>query len=219
MELSGKKINFLGDSITEGVGASSPENCFVSVFGRMTGSTVRNYGIGGTRIARVRHGLSRSPRWDLNFLDRVEEMDADADVIVIFGGTNDFGHGDGVLGSPEECEDEYTFYGALHSLIRRVMDRYPAARVVMMTPLHRKSELVTVNELDLPTEPLVSYVNAIREVAALYSIPVLDLWSMSGIAPRDPKNSALYTTDGLHPNDLGAERIAVLLKQLLTNTL
>ena len=219
MELSGKKINFLGDSITEGVGASSPENCFVSVFGRMTGSTVRNYGIGGTRIARVHHKLSGNPRWDLNFLDRVGEMDADADIVVIFGGTNDFGHGDGNLGAPEETEDEYTFRGALHSLIRRVMDRYPEARIVLLTPLHRKSELVTVNEFGLPTSPLSAYVRILCETAALYSLPVLDLWSVSGIQPRDPKNSALYTTDGLHPNDRGAERIAVLLKQFLENTL
>ena len=32
MELKGKKIYFLGDSITEGVGASDTEHCYVSVF-------------------------------------------------------------------------------------------------------------------------------------------------------------------------------------------
>ena len=31
MELKGKKIYFLGDSITEGVGASDAEHCYVSV--------------------------------------------------------------------------------------------------------------------------------------------------------------------------------------------
>ena len=31
MELKGKKINFLGDSITEGVGATDPEAMYVNI--------------------------------------------------------------------------------------------------------------------------------------------------------------------------------------------
>ena len=45
------KINFLGDSITEGCMASKPENGYVSLIGKMLNAEVRNYGIGGTRIA------------------------------------------------------------------------------------------------------------------------------------------------------------------------
>ena len=176
-------------------------------------------GIGGTRISRVRHNLSKSPRWDLCFLDRVEEMDQDADVVVVFGGTNDFGHGDGVLGEVTEDQDEYTFYGALRSLARRLMSRFPAARILLMTPLHRKSELGTTNELGFPTAPLIEYVKAVRLVADEFSLPVLDLWSISGIYPLDPANYALYTKDGLHPCDLGMQRIAHLLSSFLKNTL
>lgn len=218
MDLQGKKINILGDSITEGVGASSPETRYVSVFGQMSGAVVRNYGIGGTRISRVRHKLSKSERWDLTFLDRVDEMDADADAVVVFGGTNDFGHGDGVLGCFDD-RDESTFYGALHSLVKRLMAKYPAARIVFLTPIHRASELETANELGLSTPPLVEYVRAIREVADHYSLPVLDLWSISGIFPRDEQNRRLYASDGLHPNDLGMERIAHLLCQFFRNVL
>ena len=46
------KLAFLGDSITEGVGASSLETNYVSQVGKMLGCEVLNYGIGGTRIAR-----------------------------------------------------------------------------------------------------------------------------------------------------------------------
>ena len=42
MELKGKKIYFLGDSITEGVGASDAEHCYVSVFGKLSGAIVKN---------------------------------------------------------------------------------------------------------------------------------------------------------------------------------
>lgn len=47
MELQGKKAIFLGDSITEGVGASCPKNRYVSVFAKMSGIEVKNYGISG----------------------------------------------------------------------------------------------------------------------------------------------------------------------------
>ena len=46
------KINFLGDSITQGVGASCPENVYHAVLKREAElSEARNYGISGTRIA------------------------------------------------------------------------------------------------------------------------------------------------------------------------
>ena len=52
MELKRKKINFLGDSITEGHGTSAPENIFLNRLSRATGATANNYGISGSRIAR-----------------------------------------------------------------------------------------------------------------------------------------------------------------------
>ena len=206
MELKGKKVNFLGDSITEGCGASDDAHGFVEVFGRLTGSVVRNYGIGGTRIARKRVP-SANPVHDQCFLDRVDQMDPDADLIVIFGGTNDFGHGDAPLGTLDDT-DEYTFCGAMKSLLERVMRRYPASEIVVMTPIHRYSELDTENREGLVTGPLELWAEAERQVCNRYSIPVLDLWSVAGIYPRMEENFRQYTADGLHPNDFGAERIA-----------
>ena len=60
------KLVFLGDSITEGVGASRPENNYVNVVAKMLGCVVENYGIGGTRIAR-QMSVSPDTRWDLDF--------------------------------------------------------------------------------------------------------------------------------------------------------
>ena len=51
MELKGKKLNILGDSITEGVGASGPEHGFVRLLENRSGALCRNYGVAGTRIA------------------------------------------------------------------------------------------------------------------------------------------------------------------------
>ena len=52
MKLNGKKVYFLGDSITEGAGASSYEKSYVPVFAEISGAEVKNYGLSGTRIAR-----------------------------------------------------------------------------------------------------------------------------------------------------------------------
>ena len=202
------KICFLGDSITEGAGASCRENCFVSVFGRKTGAVAKNFGIGGTRIAR-KETPSNNPKYDQCFLDRVDQLDEDADAVVVFGGTNDFGHGNAKLGTPQDPPtEEFTFYGAMRSLCLRLIRRYPTKPIVFMTPLHRKSEDRTENEIGLPCHPLRDYVAVIREVCAEYSIPVLDLFATAGIQPKIEEQRAAYCPDGLHPNDRGAELLA-----------
>ena len=208
MEIKGKKINFLGDSITEGVGASSPEFYYVNVFARkFEPAAVRNYGIGGTRFAR-QQVPSAKPRHDLDFCSRVSEMDPDADVIVVFGGTNDYGHGDAPIGCFDDRTPD-TFYGACHTLMTRLIERYPDATIVFMSPLHRAVE-EQANKL-----PLSGYVAIIREVAAYYAIPVLDLYTVSGIQPQVPILRQKFMPDGLHPNDAGAEKIADRLGNFL----
>lgn len=208
MKLSNKKINFLGDSITEGHGTSAgAASTFWSILGQRTGATVRGYGIGGTRIAPQRN--RQNPIWDDNdFLSRVEKMDLDADVIVVFGGTNDYGHGDAPFGTENDRGSD-TFYGALHILCRSLIERYPQATIVLMTPLHRLDECREVNERGIRNvATLADYVEAERQVAAYYSIPVLDLYRVSGLQPAVEALREQYMPDGLHPNDVGHERIA-----------
>ena len=60
MNLKGSKINFLGDSITEGHGTSATEKRFTDLVAQRYGAECRNYGIGGTRIA-LQHTPSAEP--------------------------------------------------------------------------------------------------------------------------------------------------------------
>ena len=211
MELKGLKVNFLGDSITEGVGVSDRANLrYTSVFERETGTIVNNYGIGGTRITR-KATPSANPRHDLCFLDRVEEMDPEADVVVVYGGTNDFGHGL-VFGDPDD-RDEFTFRGAMHSLILRLKRRFPNSEIVFMTPIHRRTEDTARANID--GRRLVDFVDAMMDITAYYGIPTLDLFRTSGIQPAVAELDDM-TTDGLHPNDKGAARIAKRLAGFLS---
>lgn len=213
MKLDNVKINFLGDSITEGSGASEPSKCYVSQVAKITGADCRNYGIGGSRIARQQN-CTFEQRQDRDYCMRVEEMDADADIVAVFGGTNDFGHGNAPFG---EFSDRTvnTFYGALHILFTSLLEKYTTSKIVVFTPFHRCTEDNLNPDTKLPLKP---YVEAIREVAEYYSLPILDLYKESGIQPNVPIIKHTYMPDGLHPNDLGhrllAEKVVAFLKQL-----
>ena len=216
MELKGTKINFLGDSITEGAGTSSPDRMFTMLIEREYGAICQNYGIGGTRIARQKNATVE--KWDRDFISRVPEMDADADIVVVFGGTNDFGHGDAPLGTMSD-RTPYTFYGALHCLYTALTEKYPDVPVVILTPLHRLNEDSPKGDnKPEPVGTLKEYVNIIREVAEYYSFPVLDLFKESGLQPKVPVIQQKYIPDGLHPNDDGnailAHKIARFLEML-----
>ena len=215
MDLSGAKINFLGDSITFGHGTSSESKRFTNRIADEQGAICRNYGISGTRIARQKTP-SQCPDYDLDFNLRVADMDADADAVVIFGGTNDFGHGDAPLGGMEDrtC---YTFYGALHTLYSSLIVQYPHAKIVILTPLHRCNEDNPRGDGNKPADVgvLRDYVQIIRQVAEFYALPVLDLFAMSGLRPRVPAVQQRFIPDGLHPNDDGHRILADLLVRYL----
>lgn len=210
MELKNKKVNFLGDSITEGTGASSVETRYSSVLKELCGlAEIRNYGIGGTRIARQH--VPSNEKHDKDFCGRFAAMDDDADVIVVFGGTNDYGHGDAPFGHFEDTTSD-TFCGALHTLYRGLIEKYPTKAIVILTPIHRENDHVP-NAMHGKT--LKDYVDAIRRTAEFYSLPVLDLFAFGGICPNIPAQKTAFCPDGLHPNDAGNRIIAEKLKTFL----
>ena len=219
MKLEGLKINFLGDSITEGVGASSAETVYHEVLKKEAKLGVaRNYGISGTRIALQfgSRGVPEEPTIDdKSFCERYNEMDDDADVVVVFGGTNDYGHGDAYIGKFEDRTPE-TFYGACHTLFKGLIKKYLGKPIVIMTPLHRVDE-TKVPETKDPDRylDLKGYVDIMREVAEYYSLPVLDLFKESGLQPEIEEIKENYLPDGLHPNDNGNKVIADKLKKFL----
>lgn len=214
MNIQNKKILFLGDSITEGFGPQDIENVYWKRLERSCGCVSVGFGISGTRIARQQKP-SPDPREDQYFRSRVAAMDENADVVVIFGGTNDYGHGDAALGCFDDRTDD-TFYGALHNLYSDLIAKYPTAQLVVMTPLHRLGENEAYNTWGLRSVGcLEDYVDIICEVAGYYGIPVLDLHRVSGLQPEVPQLKERYMPDGLHPNDAGHALIHSRLKGFL----
>ena len=201
-------ILFLGDSITEGVGASAPDKKYTDLVGARLGCRVVNYGISGTRIGRQKHTSDRTIR-DIDFRTRVNLMEDDADVVFVFGGTNDYGHGTLHLGDPEQFKAD-TFCSQLQLLIKELLQKYDRDKLCFILPLRRFFEEPLackgdgVNELGAS---LGEYVDAMRKIISVYKIDYIDLYKNGFPKPLTDKGDE-YTKDGLHPNDRGHEFIA-----------
>lgn len=207
MDLKGKIIDVLGDSITEGCGTSGEGFRFHDLIAKETGAIVYADGIGGTKIARPKNLCDWE--WEGScFLDRAEKLHPDADVVLIFGGSNDYGHGDSSLGKPDS-RDEHSFYGAMNCLCERLLNRFPQSKIVFMTPLHRAEEDADRNERGIRNILTLSgYCDIIREVCAHYGIMVFDAYKESGLHAWTPEMRERFMPDGLHPNDAGHRRLA-----------
>lgn len=186
--LNGLKWNTLGDSVTEADWGKITK--YDSLISSKYGLTLTNYGDGGTRIARE---VGRSD----SFVERYLGMRSDADIITVMGGLNDMTSGN-PLGNFGDTDD-LTFYGALDTLCRGLLDKYVGKSIGFITPT-----LSTNRTRETHTQ----YANAIKEVCAHYSIPVLDLTNEGMLNPTIPAVASGLFIDNTHPNDKGQEVIA-----------
>ena len=214
MDIKGFKVNFLGDSITEGVGVADRENCrydkrLVKLLGL---AAANNYGVSGTRLAHQTKP-SPTPRHDLCFCGRAYNMDTTADMVIVYGGVNDYLHGDAPFGELGD-KTPATFSGGVYFLMNYLRENYKGKPIVFLSP----ARCCTQTNDDLypardarkiaDAKPLVEYVKRIEETAKLFDIPVLNLYETLGIDPHDKAQLRAYTADGLHFNDAGHEILA-----------
>ena len=222
MNIQGFKINFLGDSITQGIGVADFEkNCYQNRLAKLCQlSAVNTYAISGTRLA---HQIQPSdkPYYDLCFCGRAYWMDETADMVVVYGGVNDYIHGDAPFG---QCGDTTpaTFCGGVYFLMKLLRELYGSKPILFLTPA--RSFLRKEVDDRFPSsharkwvsgEPLVAYADVILETAKKFDIAVLDLYRDLGIDPHLPADFNAYTVDGLHFNDAGHAVLAEKLKAFI----
>ncbi|MBQ0071088.1 MAG: SGNH/GDSL hydrolase family protein, partial [Spirochaetales bacterium] len=178
---------------------------------------VNNYGVGGTRIAYQRHP-SEKARYDLDFCGRCYDMDPNADIIVVFGGVNDYGHGDAPFGTVGDTSRS-TFCGSVDYLCRTIRELYPDAVPVFLAPAHCLGDRCPseggIKPQDAEMRPLVDYVQAILEIAPRHGFHTLSLYDELGLDPNDNAVYEEYTVDGLHFNDKGHFLIAGCIQRFL----
>ena len=217
MDLRGKKIVFLGDSITQGAGATKKENVYLEVCAKKLGAKAVNFGVGGTRIA-PQITPSAEAFCDEYFLLRAKKMDKDADLVVVFGGTNDFGHGDAPFGRIGD-KDPATFCGAYDALIEYLMATYGKEKLIIVYPLRRRNETATNGDGSKAegSKPLAEYHDAEKVIAEKCGLKSVDFWNDGDLNPNTPDGNENFA-DGLHPNDIGhrllGEKLAEAIKRM-----
>ena len=190
---AGKTVNFLGDSVTSGATYVNALNDIIG-FG-----TVNNYGQIGTTIG----GTSSS-----SFVNRYTSMANDADLVIVFGGINDFWHGDDTLGSIDDDTNE-TLYGSLNLLCNGLIDKYPTKSICFMTPLRTS---IAAGGL---IENMDDVTAAIIRVCKKFAIPVFDLYNVYGFTPSVKSVVETFYTDTVHPTEAGGKWIAERLAKFL----
>jgi len=192
-------ISALGDSITYGEKVSSQEKVYLSLLGTMFGAgKVYNYGLSGSAIA------GNHP---LRFVDRFRAMDPDADLIIVFGGTNDYGFNTPLGAMGDTTVD--TFYGGLNLMMCEMMQRYPKSQIVFLTPLRRLRDTRKNKKGSILSE----YAQAIKDMGEFYDIPVIDLYTAPEVYFLADRYR--YMKDGIHPNDAAQGILADYLYQKL----
>lgn len=220
MQLEGKIIDFMGDSITEGVGVADIENGrYDNVLKRLGGlKAVYNYGISGSRLAHQQKP-SECARFDLCFCGRAYDLNQDADIIMVYGGVNDYLHGDAPFGQYGD-NTPATFCGAVEWLMQFLETTYQDKTIVFLTPAHCCDDMQpSQNPNKRPdAKPLKDYVDVIEETAKKHSVHVFNMYEKLGLNPNQPEITAEYAPDGLHFNDKGhaviAGKVLAFLKEL-----
>lgn len=196
--LDGKTISCLGDSITQGVG--NEDISWADYLTEHMSVNVQKYGVAGSTVS-IAQGKTDS------FVERVDQI-TDSDIILVFGGINDFNHGH-PLGE-ENSTDPSTFFGALNSIICTLQNRFPEAEIVFITPMKASGFKGYPNwkEHNDAGYPLKAYRDAIITVAEHHSVFVIDLYAESGLTPDIPQIKKRMLPDGLHPSKSGYQKIA-----------
>ncbi len=224
---NGRKVVFLGDSITDKNNVSS--KLYWQYLAEMLGFEPSVYGISG-------HQWSHIP----SQIKRMKSDGIDPDAIMIFVGTNDYNANVAlgewfsydtqtvnVNGTMVERKhrthnhDDSTLCGRINNVIRSLKSDYPEAQIILITPLHRafatfgsrnvQPDESYANELGLFID---DYVAVIREASSIWSLPMIDLFAESGIVPSLESNSRYITNterDRLHPNTAGHKRMAEVM--------
>ncbi len=231
----GKKVAFLGDSITDKKRVGTTK-CYWEYLAEWLHFTPCVYGINGNRM----DGILKQAKHLL------EERGDSIDAIFIFAGTNDYNGGvplgewyaesereTEVKGGLTECRkyrepvlNDSTFRGRINLVMDFLKTNYPEKQIIMLTPIHRararfggnniQPEELFPNKIGLYVD---EYVKAVKETANVWAIPVIDLNSICGLYPLNDSHVRYFhdgNTDRLHPNAKGHERMAkALAYQLL----
>lgn len=229
----GKRVGILGDSMS--VPTNNPE--------RKRFYTYLAETLGITPLVYAKSGY----QWkDLEgYAKRMKEDHGDnIDAIFIWAGTNDYNASRpiGVFFTEQEenvnvnCSmvkrnhrshvmADSTFCGSINKVMAYLKENYPTQQIIILTPIHRGFAQFGPDNIQ-PDEQYANkegayiddYVETLKGAGEVWSVPVIDLFSISGLYPLyDSHNMYIQneTTDRLHPDKNGHKRLAETLRYQL----
>ena len=187
------KVALIGDSITFG-------GCMDPFLNDLPGS---NLAVSGATV-----------RGTAGLVAQSEKVTSDYNVAIIMGGTNDQGSivkSDlsfdetylGTISSVGSNFDKATFYGAYQYIIETLLTVNPKMKILMCCPPRAWSDASTERV------GMEKVGDAVKNVAAVYSIPVVDLWHN---CPINSLTQSIYLQDFLHPTDAGNSLIGNIVR-------
>ena len=202
---AGKKWVCIGDSLTDtNIRTTMHYHDYIA---QKTGITVVNLGKGGT-------GYKKSYDGNGPFIDRVDQIPLDADVVTIFGSGND---GSYTIGDPSDTGTD-SLCSAINATIAAIFDRITTCQLGIVTPTPWQG----YNPAD-DTNWMAQYSAAIVEICKRWGIPCLDLYHCSNLRPWDADfRAAAYSKDdggGTHPDETGHALIAPRFEAFLDSLL
>ena len=229
----GKRVAFLGDSMTDKrrVGTTY---VYWEYLNELLGIEAFVYGISGNQWNDI---YKQS-------LKLHDEKATNIDAILIFAGTNDYMH-DTPLGeffsettkqtnfNGQEVTRKYrtpnlndsTCCGRINKAMSYLKNNYPQQQIIIMTPIHRG--FAKFNDKNVQPDEnyangqglyIDSYVDILKQAASYWAVPLIDLYSTSGLFPMAEVQLQYFhkkDTDRLHPNALGDYRLAKTIQYQL----
>lgn len=175
---SGKTITVIGDSISTGG--------YPGMLGTMTGATIVNNSTSGIKLTT-------------GIVPKVQELTGDSDLIIIFGGTNDYWHKGTSIGTIDSTSSS-TYYGALNTILSTLKTNHSESEYLFVFPYDQTFQ-GNPSSTDFGYGTLDDFRAAFIEFCTQNDVNYVDL----GETEFD---CAQHTGDGVHPNTTGHQIIA-----------
>lgn len=175
----GKKITVLGDSISTGGWTGTVAN--------LTGATLQNLSVSGKKLAG---GLTST----------VEQVAEDADLVIVFGGTNDYWHKNTSIGAADST-NKNTFVGALRHIHTWLKTNRPNAQLLFVFPADQTFQGNACTK-DFGYGTFQDFRDAFLNFCTDVHVPYVDL------EKETDYDCSKHSGDGVHPNSTGHQIIA-----------
>ncbi|WP_330617806.1 SGNH/GDSL hydrolase family protein [Mobilitalea sibirica] len=187
----------LGDSITYGYGVDHEEAYASLLMQESYIESIQNLGINGSTLGKGQDPIS----------ERYTSVEDDADIIMIYAGTNDYGSTFNPVPIGDKGDkNNGTFYGALHVLYEGLMTQYPNTKPIFVTMLKRndvvwgRPETTPYNSLGFTMD---EYYHVLIDFYKSHRIDYIDIYQHEELNALNLDLCNQYFMDGLHPNKQG----------------